>query len=208
MNDPRRREASERDRIVAGVTRLVGENGYSATSLGEVLSEAEVDEEAFHRHFDDLRAAFLSAWSSASERYMQRALGAFQRETEWRLQIRAVACSIFEFLIQDPHQGWILFVEGCNPDEPVRSPVDDPNVEAFVMLIDAGRYQMEDPTVLTKATAEGIFGAVKERIVAVLLERDHDRLPSLFAPLMAMVVRPYLGDEVALEELRLGAPDV
>lgn len=207
MSSPREKEA-ERERILASVTRLVGENGYAATTLSDVLHSAEVDEATFLGHFEDFHAAFQAAWSIASERYMQSALAAFQGETEWRQQIRAMGRSIFEFVVQDPYQGRILFAEGCNPDEPVRSPVDDPNVEAFVSLVDAGRDQMDDPTALTKATAEGIFGAVKEQIARALVEKDYDRLPRLFPPLMAMVVRPYLGDEVALEELRLGPPSI
>ncbi|HEX3735060.1 MAG TPA: hypothetical protein VHU86_07870 [Solirubrobacterales bacterium] len=193
---------------MASVTRLVGENGYPAISLSDVLADAEVDEEGFRRHFDDLRTAFSAAWSAASEDYMKLALAAFAGETVWRQQIRAVARSILEFVIEDPHQGRILFAEGCNPDEPVRSPIDDPNVEAFVALIDTGRAQMDDPTALTKATAEGIFGAVKEQVARALVDKDYERLPQLFPALMAMVVHPYLGDEAALEELRLGPPDV
>ena len=201
-----REGTAERDRILASITYLVGENGYAATSLSEVLSRAELREEEFRHHFEDLPTAFRAAWQQASDLYMEAALAAFQEEAEWRLQMRAVARSIFEFVLRDPHRGRILFAEGCNPEEPVRTQIDDPNVEAFVALIDAGRQQMEDPTLLTKATAEGIFGAVKEQVAGALEEKDLERLPSLYPQLMSMVVRPYLGDEAAREELLLGPP--
>lgn len=200
--------AAERDRIIASVTYLVGENGYAATSLEEVLGRAGLGEEEFHHHFEDFQEAFQAAWRLASDRYMEAALEAFQGETRWQLQIRAVARSILEFVLRDPHQGRILFAEGYNPREPVRTQIDDPNVEAFVALIDAGREQMEDPGVLTRATAEGIFGAVKEQVARALEEKDLERLPILFPQLMSMVVRPYLGDEAAFEELSLGPPRV
>ena len=207
MSGVRQKEGTaERDRILASITYLVGEKGYAATSLNEVLDRAEVGEEEFHRQFKDFRTAFLFAWQAASDRYMEAALSAFQEETEWRLQIRAVARSIFEFVLRDPHQGRILFAEGCNPEEPVRKQIDDPNAAAFVALIDAGRQQMEDPEMLTVATAEGIFGAVKEQVARTLEEKDKERLPVLYPQLMSMLVRPYLGDEAALEELRLGPP--
>ncbi|HSK50356.1 MAG TPA: TetR/AcrR family transcriptional regulator [Solirubrobacterales bacterium] len=207
MSAPRGTEtAAERGRILASVTHLVGENGYAATSLSEVLDRAGVGEEEFRRHFEDLRSAFLVAWQAASDRYMEAALVAFQGETGWRSQIRAVARSIFEFVLRDPHQGRILFAEGCDPEQPVRKQIDDPNAVAFVALIDAGRQQMPDPEMLTKATAEGIFGAVKEQVARALEEKDLARLPALYPQLMSMVVRPYLGDQAAREELLLGPP--
>lgn len=199
---------AERERILAALIHEVGEKGYRGTSLSEVLIRAGVDEATFYRHFEDLQAAFLVAWGMVNGRYMELALAAFGGETQWRWRIRAVAEAIFAFVVDDPHQGRILFAEGCNPAEPARSLGDDPHVEAFVALIDAGRQQMDDPEVLTKATAEGIFGAVKEQVARALRQKDHKRLPELFPPLMAMVVRPYLGDEVAAEELRRGPPSV
>jgi len=197
----RQPQEAERDRIVEAFIGVVAERGYRATSLEPVLARAEVDEEAFRRHFADEKACFRAAWEFVSARYMPNAVGAFESATGWRWQMRALSHAILDYLTEHPDHARILFAEGPTPDEPVRTPLD-PNVEVFVGLIDRGRLEMDDPDAVTRATAEGLAGAANERIaLAIRRNADHE-LPQLLPQLMFLIVRPYLGDEVAGEELR------
>lgn len=200
----RPREEAERERIVESYIAIAGDRGFPATSLEDVLALAEVDEDTFHHYFEDEGACFRAAWDSISEPYMVKALAAYQSQEEWREQIRAVALAVFEYVTEHPRRGRILFVDGPTPGEVARAPVDDPNIDAFVELIDQGRWQMADPEALTRATAEGLFGSVKECIAQYLERGRADELETIFPQLMALVVRPYLGNEAASEELSRG----
>jgi AcrR family transcriptional regulator len=198
----RPREA-ERARIVEGFIAVVAERGYAATSVAEVLGRTGVDEATFHGHFEDEAACFQAAWEFVSNRYMPNALAAYQGASGWRQQIRAVGQAILGYLLEHPDHGRILFVEGPDPDEPGRAL--DPNVDVFIELIDGGRREMDDPSVLTRATAEGIAGAVNERIAVCLRQGADEELPKLLPELMYLVVLPYLGSRAAIEELHRGA---
>ncbi len=196
-------QATERDRIIEAFIEIVAERGYEKTSLEAVVDHADVDGEAFHHYFEDKAACFAAAWNSVSESYMPRALAAYEGASGWREQMRAVGQAMLAHLTEHPDHGRILFVEGPEPGEPARTPLD-PNVEVFIELIDRGRQEMEDPDLLTRATAEGIAGAVNERIAECLKRGADDELPRLVPELMYLVVRPYLGAEVAAEELHRG----
>ncbi len=198
-----RPQEAERTRIVESFIELVADRGYRATSVESVLARAEVDEATFRRYFDDEAACFQAAWEFVSDRYMPNALAAYQGASGWREQIRAVGQAILDYLLEHPDHGRILFVEGPAPGEPARAPLD-PNVDVFIELIDGGRREMDDPDMLTRATAEGLAGAVNERIAVCLLRGADDELPKLLPELMYLVVLPYLGSEAAIEELHRG----
>lgn len=195
-------EEAERDQIVEGFIAVVAERGFRTTELDTVLSRAGVEEAAFERHFEDMDDCFHVAWGYVSERYMPHALAAYEHASGWREQIRAIGRAILDYLVERPDHGWILFVEGPAPGKP--GGATDPNVEIFIELIDRGRFEMDDPDSLTRATAEGIAGAVNERIADTLKRGAVEELPRLMPELMYLVVLPYLGPEAAGEELHRG----
>ncbi|HVY79058.1 MAG TPA: hypothetical protein VG898_11180 [Solirubrobacterales bacterium] len=83
----------------------------------------------------------------------------------------------------------------------------DRDVEALIELIDRGRRHLDDPRSLTRATAEGIGGAVFE-LIAISRARDEgargrgEEPSDLLPQLMFFALRPYLGVDLALAELR------
>lgn len=193
---------AERTQIIEGFIAVVAERGFRTTQLEAVLARTGVDETAFEHHFEDLDDCFRATWKYVSDRYMPNALAAYERANGWREQIRAVGRAIADYLVEHPGHGWILFVEGPAPGKP--GGATDPNVEVFIELIDRGRFEMDDPNSLTRATAEGIAGAVNERIADTLKRRALEDIPQLTPELMYLVVLPYLGPEAAAEELHRG----
>jgi AcrR family transcriptional regulator len=197
-------EEAERDRIIEAFIAVVAERGYKAAPLEAVLARAGVVEEAFRRHFDDEEACFRAAWELINERYVARAMAGYEGAVGWREQIRAVAQAILDYLTEFPDHARILFVEGPTPGDPAQA-FFDAKVELFIELIDSGRAEATEPDLLTRATAEGIAGAVSERIALCLKRGEDEELAGMLPELMFLVVRPYLGTEVAAEELHRAA---
>ena len=52
----------QRLRLMAGMLDAVGEQGYVATSVADVLSRAGVSRRTFYEHFADKEACFLQAF--------------------------------------------------------------------------------------------------------------------------------------------------
>ena len=52
---------SRRDRILTAMIRVVGRKGYDATSVADVIAEADTSRTTFYKHFEDKHDCFLAA---------------------------------------------------------------------------------------------------------------------------------------------------
>lgn len=106
-------------------------------------------------------------------------------ERAWRDRLRA---TIFEEL------------RGARKDpRPVHTRLAE--ASALVELVDRGRIESGDPEAMPGEMAEAVAGAILHSLLAAA--RGESRSPDLLtAELMYIAVLPYLGREVALEELR------
>lgn len=191
----------ERQRLLDAFVAVVAERGYDETSVAAVAEGAGVDEAAFHRHFSDREDCFVAAWEKLTELYMAEVFAAYRSKDTWREQMRAVGLALVQYLVEHPQQARILT---ASPPGPRAWAILDRNIQAFAELIDLGRQEMDDPDALTRATAEGLAGAIHEQLIQHVHRGKAEAMPTMVGPVMYMVVRPYLGDEAALEELRRG----
>src|SRR2546425_8449639 len=54
-------EASQRQRLLHGVTVTVAEKGYGPTTIADITARAGVSKKTFYEHFPDKLACFLAA---------------------------------------------------------------------------------------------------------------------------------------------------
>lgn len=191
---------TERARILQGFIETVGEAGYGAASLESILDRAGLDEAAFRRHFADREDCFLAAWDTITARCRPLALEAFAHEDTWLEQMRAVGEAIHGYLLDNPNHGRIIYVDGTLVGARARARLQE-TIDVFTELIDLGRQELDDPDSLSRATAEGLAGAVYEQVSRHLVRGDVDELSGLIPQLMYTVVRPYLGLAAATREL-------
>ncbi len=191
----------ERTRIVEACIEVVGEVGYKRARLEAIVDRAGIDRVIFARHFADLDACFLAAWEAIDEEYMGVALAAFASEEAWADRIRAVGYAILDFWQENPARGRV-HGGGRDVGSEALQKRFDATADAFVELVDMGRQELDDPESLSRATAEGLAGAVFEQVVGRLLRGAEDDLTELLPQIMFMVLRPYLGLQVAMAELQ------
>src|SRR5687767_6279952 len=54
--------ASQRGRLLVAMSDVVGEKGYAAATVADVLAKAGVSRRTFYEHFADKEACFLAAY--------------------------------------------------------------------------------------------------------------------------------------------------
>jgi hypothetical protein len=92
---------------------------------------------------------------------------------------------------------------------PVAQAYRERQLQHIVDLIDEGREELEDPGSVTRIAAEAALGSVYMAVVDAVRQTDQDTVAVLEAQLphlMYLAVRPYLGEEVAREELSIPVP--
>jgi hypothetical protein len=79
-------------------------------------------------------------------------------------------------------------------------------LDELAEIVDRGRSASNAAREPPEVTAEGVVGAVFAVIHTRLLEGDKEPLSTLLAPLMSMIVLPYMGARAASKELARPAP--
>jgi AcrR family transcriptional regulator len=190
---------SERDRIVEALIEVAAEHGYAGTTIELVLERAGVDRPAFDRHFRGIHDCFLFAWQQINEECLEEMVKAYNSEADWTDRLRAVVHEIVQGMSHD-HSRASFAIEVLATGDAARAR-RDMTMRVIASLIDAGRNEMEDPESVPHTTAEALAGSAYGQVYSKVVRGETDDLPALVPQLMSAAVMPYLGVEVALEEL-------
>jgi AcrR family transcriptional regulator len=142
---------------------------------------------------------FLGTLHIADADLLSRIQVASEGEAAWVDQVRAAIDAMLSYPRARPAYAHLIYVDALRSGTRARARLDR-DVEVLVDLIDRGRQELDDPGSLTRATAEGLAGAVYELISRALSRGGETNLPALLPQLMFLVTRPYLGLETALAE--------
>jgi AcrR family transcriptional regulator len=198
--------AREREHLCEAMIDVVLERGKEEATVDLVVDRAGVDRAAFYRYFDDPQDCILQAYWIHTDRFTALVTGAFEREWNWRDSLRAAAYTAARYLRDNPRIvkfGTIQMFEVG----PMAQAQRESHLHLMVDLIDAGRQELDDPDSLGRGVAEGVMGSIYQMLIKELQGGRGTRSAEDFVPeLMYIAVRPYLGHEVAREELTMLPP--
>jgi len=198
------RPEAERQRIYDALVDACGEGGLGAVTLERVIERSGVGRSGFDRCFSDLDDCFAQYICDASAPLIARAREAVTAAAAWRAQLRAVLYEMVRFLSADEARAQMLVAETLAAG-PQAGRVRDRLQEAMVDLVDRGRGAMDDPSTLTRVTAEAMSGALFNQMHLAQQQGALGEADELVPQLMYFLVLPYLGVEAAIEELSLSS---
>jgi AcrR family transcriptional regulator len=201
-------EEPQRRRIYGALIDLVLERGYERTTVAALTERAGVSRAEFERLFAGLEDCYVKAyWACVADPFERRVLGAFQRPGPWRERLRASAYEAARFIRE--HQREVRFgsIEMMGAGL-IAQAHRERQLQTIVEIIDAGRYELDDPDSVSRAVAEEVLGAVYTTAVRKLGEGEGEEAERMVPELMYVAVRPYLGHEAAREELTIPPPPV
>lgn len=189
----------QRGRMLAAAVDAVDEVGYARMTVAQVIGRARVSRKTFYDVFAEREDCFLAAFEQAVDQARVVLREAYQRETSWRDGIRVGLASLLALMDDEPALSRLCVVEALAAGERVLE-ARAALFEELAGLIDQGRSVPGASLSPPEVTAEGVVGAV----FAVLHKRvveDRKPLFELLAPLMSMIVLPYMGARTAGREL-------
>jgi AcrR family transcriptional regulator len=142
---------------------------------------------------------------AGTDELLTRVTAAYAAEDTWRDRLRAVAYVMLRFLQEDPERARIMTVDVLSVGGRAQL-IRDQGMEALIELVDQGRQELPDPDSMTRATAEAIGGGVYNRMHVAIEAGETASLDRMVPELMYTTVLPYLGTEVAMEELSIPPP--
>lgn len=195
----------QRTRMLSATVQVVGALGYEKMSVARVTSRAGVSRRTFYDLFVDREACFLAAFNETAQSARTLACEAAGGEREWRTRVRAGLAALLSFFADDPLAGRVLVVDALKAGPAVlerRAGI----VAELIEVVEGGRAQVRGGREVAPLTAEGVVGAVLAVVHTRLLGSADESLTELLNPLMAMIVRPYLGAAAAERELERPLP--
>jgi AcrR family transcriptional regulator/DNA-binding MarR family transcriptional regulator len=195
----------QRSRMLTAAVQAVEEVGYARMTVAQVIGRAKVSRKTFYDVFVDREDCFLAAFEQATAQARALVIEAYTLESGWREGMRAGLARLLVFMDDEPGLARLCVVEALGAGTRVlesRAKVLDELAEVVDRGRSAGNVTREPPGV----TAEGVVGAVFAVLHTRLLEGGRESLSKLLAPLMSMIVLPYLGARAASKELARPAP--
>jgi AcrR family transcriptional regulator len=186
--------ASQRERMLQGVTEAVGEKGYAHSSVADVLKRARVSRETFYEHFTGKQDCFLAAYQRAADLLMDTVKGALGPPGRPALQrLEPALAAYLGVLATDAAvaRTFLLEIHAVGPPAAERRyAVHRRFVELAVALVreDELWRALPEPEFACQMVIGGVATLVSGKVAA----GEHATLPALNAPVLAHV-RTLLG---------------
>jgi AcrR family transcriptional regulator/DNA-binding MarR family transcriptional regulator len=195
----------QRSRMLTAAVQAVEEVGYAHMTVARVIGRARVSRKTFYDVFLDREDCFLASFDQAIAQARALMVEAYESESGWREGVRAGLARLLTFMDDEPGLARLCVIEALGAGGRVlesRARVLDELAEVVDRGRSVGKSTREPPEV----TSEGVVGAVFAVLHTRLLEGGSEPLSALLAPLMSMIVLPYLGARAASKELARPAP--
>lgn len=194
------------DPIAVAMVEVVVEQGYAETSVEDVVERAGVTRAEFDRRFAGKEDCAQKIFEAFVGDYIWRLETAYRSQEDWRSSLRAAAYEVAEWITENPKLtrfGAVDILAAEN--EMIRVRRD----EAFyygASLIDRGRSEVADPASVTDTTAEMAIGSIVQLLTHHIQNGTELKPMGMVPQLMYLAVKPYVGEELAREELTAPRP--
>jgi AcrR family transcriptional regulator len=193
---------SRRESILSAMIRVVGRQGYKATSVADVIEEAGVSRATFYKHFDDKHECFLAAYDMLVEQVFATVTSRCDGEEAWLQRVRKGLETIVELFALEPELARTAVVEVAAAGADARQRHWNAVVR-FTEYLEEGRELArgrELPENISLLSA----GAVSGLIFDELLAGRAAQLPAMLPDLLFAMLVPYIGPRAAADEMRRG----
>jgi AcrR family transcriptional regulator len=196
----------ERARIRSTVIELVVELGVDGLDTGVVVECAGVEPAVFQRDFTNPRDCALQIYLANIAEFDRIVFGAVERERDWRSRMRTAGYESLRYFGDRPLEARFNIIQMLSAGE-IAQAYRDRYVERLIDLVDEGRMEMENPDSRGREVAVSIFGSVYQYLFKEISSGEQlESIDRLVPELMYIAVRPYLGEEAAVEELSIAPP--
>lgn len=194
---------TRRQAILEAMVRVVGRQGYKATSVADVIEEAGTSRTTFYKHFEDKHECFLAAYDMAVERVLDEVMARCDADLPWLERVRAGLATIVDLFALNPELARTAIVEVAAAGADARARHWNA-VSRFTEFLEDGR-ELAGGRELPDNIALMAAGAVSGLIFEELLTGRAERLPELLPDLIFAMLVPYIGPSAAAEEMRRAA---
>ena len=185
--------ASQRARMLEGVTRAVADKGYARVTVGDVVGIAGVSRRTFYEQFKDKEDCFLAAYAAGTDALIEdlvEASLAVGPDAHWREVLKVAIDTYVGGLAADPDfaRTFLVDVLGAGPAAvELRGQVYEQFVQQYVILARRAAKQQPEIGEVPEVYLRALVGGIGELVQQHVLTKDAKTLPEL-APVLVQLV--------------------
>jgi AcrR family transcriptional regulator len=188
--------ASQRARLLDGMTNAVAEKGYARVSVADVIERAGVSRRTFYEIFRDKEDCFLAAYAAGAELVMDEVVAAvLASPPEWRVRLEAALTAFVRVLSEHPDfsRTLLLDVAGAGPDAVLlRRRVHGDFAERLGRLGERAENE-EELAPIPELSLRALVGGISELVQHQILDEGAESLPQLAGPLTELATAVFEG---------------
>jgi AcrR family transcriptional regulator len=186
-------EATQRERLLDAVAIVVGQRGYQAATITDIVAAAGVSTKTFYEHFDDKLQCFNAAYDFGIGILYSHVRAAYEQEKTWVHKIRAGIEVLLGILAAEPAFARLCVVE-IYATGPAGIERRQAVISSFRAFFDVpARGERVDLQTVIRATIGGIYECIYEAVV----EGRTAELTELAGPLVYVALLPFVGPSKA-----------
>jgi AcrR family transcriptional regulator len=167
--------------MLVAMTEAVAERGFARVTVADVIRRAGVSRETFYEQFRDKEDCFLAALDGAAALMAGGLSDVFGEPQDPAARLDAVLGAYLETMAAEPAAARTFLIEvyAAGPEAIARRVA---TMNRFVDLI-AAFTESDD-----RLRCEALVGAISSMVTMRIATGDHDTLPALREPLLALGV--------------------
>lgn len=197
--------ADARGRLHEAMLDLVSTQGYRETKIEEVLAAAGVGHREFEALYPSKEALAVAVLEERSKDCFRVVFGAYESEAAWPDSLRAGAYAMADWMADHPREVRYGPVEMLWAGE-LAQVQREIAFKRFRGMVEDGRSRLADPGSLPESTADLVIGAAVKMLTERAMAGGEIDFRRMVPHLMAIAVRPFLGEEAATRELTMPPP--
>jgi AcrR family transcriptional regulator len=189
---------SQRERLFAGMARVMARSGYAATTVDDIAAASGVSRKALYAHFSGKEDVLLQAHRAVVTRIVTGAGPAIAEQDNWKSALRALLDWGLEFFSKEPAFAHLTLIE-MGAATPASQRLQRDSLDAVRALIEQAIAQGARP--LSSTTIDGMLGGLIYVVAQAADAGAPADLVTLRPELMSWFVLVLEGPEAAEREL-------
>ncbi|HEX8752006.1 MAG TPA: TetR/AcrR family transcriptional regulator [Solirubrobacterales bacterium] len=193
----RRGPRDDRALLVAAVSKVAAERGYSRLTVDRVVRCAGVSRATFEEHFESREQGLIAAQDAFLERLWQDVSAACEAAgAAWPQKVRATLAAVLGALVEASDLARVFAIEGIAASLALAERQHE-MLDRFAALLREGRRLYPAAASLPETMERALVGGIASIVTRQLLAEEPQAIDKLEPELVELVLIPYLGDEAA-----------
>jgi AcrR family transcriptional regulator len=192
---------SQRERLLVAIAKATAEQGYNATTIGDVCTAAGVSRATFYELFKDKEDCFHAAMELSLADAMGSIVAVYSPDKPWATMVRDAAAAFLDLLASRPTFARMAMIEAPASGERAFE-LYASGKRVLQSLLERGREDPVEEEAIPTSAARAALAAAESLIVGQILTGNTARLPELLPDIVYITTLPYLGQEEALRQAR------